>query len=625
MIRTTKGNLLPWMIAALLCISVCQGLAEAQSQIAPEKTLGSPPELRELALQMESLLVKEGKFAEARDICQQRYDQASDPETKAFWLRGLAESYKVEGKLDSALAIFKQVLEQFPQTQQVSWATFGVAECYHYYAKYFGKVEENVPLFMPILEKFIKDYPNHYHVASALYGRGWGYEKLGNDEAALPEYQKAVDLYPNYPHADFALGALIAVQRKLKRWDDAIASARRYIELFPQRNPAGAQLSIGMCYAEKGDFAAAIKEFDKVLAQYPGSKDECALAQEQKANCEKKLSQAVQMPQPAPAADPQVPADLADAVARGDLAVIESHMKALYNHALQVLEGPAERENLTVIDAAIGYAYRADGGIRAIERVQPDENGVVTFSDGTQMITPRESREGNAMAPSSALGGCPPPEYDPYRSVVSKGSQLEYGYNKVQGYVTVPTAPNFTGVDFAEGYPEGAFNYFGVLVFGANDIETGICSQANSTVRDNKRWYIYHSISAPRMIWLRDGWPAGGIPPGGQVFMSMSIPADNQVVAHYSYGGGSSNYYTYNATGPRWDGWGQCIRRNTSMVLRSAGNSVGNFWQNVGIGKQFGTPWPWYLSDTNYTIATNYVYVNVISAYDAEFVDIRVP
>jgi tetratricopeptide (TPR) repeat protein len=75
------------------------------------------------------------------------------------------------------------------------------------------------------------------------------------------------------------------------RWDEAIAAARRYIELFPFRGPYDAQVAIGMCYMGKADPAQAIVEFDKVLSQYPDRKPQCAQALLQKGLCQKTLGQ----------------------------------------------------------------------------------------------------------------------------------------------------------------------------------------------------------------------------------------------------------------------------------------------------------------------------------------------
>jgi tetratricopeptide (TPR) repeat protein len=113
-----------------------------------------------------------------------------------------------------------------------------------------------------------------YALAEALY-------LLAKPAEALAALEKAcanLEPYRDQQWADAGLALMVALQQKFERWDDAIASARRYLQLFPTRDPAGMQLTIGRCCAAKGDQAQAIAEFEKVLAQYPDAKPQCAEA-----------------------------------------------------------------------------------------------------------------------------------------------------------------------------------------------------------------------------------------------------------------------------------------------------------------------------------------------------------
>jgi len=267
------------LVVGLLVVTLA-GVVGAEEQAPPAqtetRTWGAPVELREAAVLVHRL-IKERKFDQARAVCQEAYNSPADDETRALALRGIGEAYKEEYLMDRAIEIFQQVIEQYPQSKQVSWAKLSIAESYTYKAE-VARPQENIALAMPILEQFLKDYPNHERAERALKFRGWCYERLGKEEAALAEYQKAVDLYPKHRWTKGCLMRVIELQQKFGRWDDAIASARRYIELFPDRGPASAQLSIGFSYAGKGDLGAAVQEFGKVLTQYPDSKGQCAMA-----------------------------------------------------------------------------------------------------------------------------------------------------------------------------------------------------------------------------------------------------------------------------------------------------------------------------------------------------------
>jgi len=259
--------------------------AGAQGQGVPEKTLGAPREWREVAVRVDRML-SDRKFAEARAICQQGYDSATDDESRALFLRGVAETYKEEHVFDRGIEVFLQVIERFPHSAQVSWAKAGVAECYYYKAKYFRQVKENAPIFIALLEQFVREYPGHERIAGALFVLGWGYEQLGDEAAAVARYERAVNLYPTYLWADQCFDQLIALHQEAQRWDAAIATARRYLACLPNKNPAAAQLSIGNSYMGKGDLPSATGEFEKTVARYPQASAECAVALLQKARCQ---------------------------------------------------------------------------------------------------------------------------------------------------------------------------------------------------------------------------------------------------------------------------------------------------------------------------------------------------
>ena len=276
---------------AALLVMMFAGVAGAQEQGAPaqtEITLGASPEYRDLALQIDQLL-KQRKFDEARAICQQRYDAATDDETRAMFLRGIGEVYKVQ-RSPQCIDIFQQVLDKYPNSQQVSWTTLALAEAYVWKAMMMGGTQDSLATGLAILERFLKNYPDHENATRALWGRGMVFERQGNDAAALADYQKAVDLHPTQKKAELCLERVIALQQKVGRWDDAIASATRYLQLYA-KGAAAAQLSIGFSYAGKGDLAKAMVEFDRVLSQHPDSRDQCAMALHQKASCLKSLGQ----------------------------------------------------------------------------------------------------------------------------------------------------------------------------------------------------------------------------------------------------------------------------------------------------------------------------------------------
>jgi tetratricopeptide (TPR) repeat protein len=277
-----------WMFSVLVGPLAPAALAQTEApKVETETTLGAPPEYRDVALRVDQLL-KERKFDEARAICQQHYDAATDDETRALFLRGIGEVYKLQ-RSPQCIDVFKQVIEKFPNSKQVPWAKLGLAEAYIWKGMIMGGTEENFGLAMAILEQFLKDYPNHERCARALWGRGLVHERLGNDEAALIEYEKAVALHARQKMADLCLKRIIELQQKLRRFNESVASAQRYMALYPAGDCAGAQLAVAKSYALSGHYASAIEEFAKVLSRYPGYQDECAEALFQSAFCYRTL------------------------------------------------------------------------------------------------------------------------------------------------------------------------------------------------------------------------------------------------------------------------------------------------------------------------------------------------
>jgi len=280
------------MTGLLLALLVCAAGAQPENPPPPppaQLTYGAPAGLRDTAVTLEGLF-KQKKYAEAHALCQQGYAAATDDEIKAFYLRYDAETY-MEERSPQCEPVLKQVIAQYAGTAQASWATMDLGEAYVHAALVIGNTEHYSALAMTYLGQFISAHPAHERIARAYWWRALLQERQGNYQAALTDYQKAADLYPTYPNGNECLMGAIKLLQKFERWDDAITYAQRYIQLLPQFNPAAAQLTIGFSYAGKGDLAGAITEFDKVVTQYPGAKDDCAKALFQKGLSQKALGQ----------------------------------------------------------------------------------------------------------------------------------------------------------------------------------------------------------------------------------------------------------------------------------------------------------------------------------------------
>jgi tetratricopeptide (TPR) repeat protein len=124
-----------------------------------------------------------------------------------------------------------------------------------------------------ILEPAVANGAGSPWLAFAQYQLGEILLVLSRREEAVALLEKAAANLGAYRGfwAEPCLMRLLVQQQGLGRWDDAIATARRYIELFPDKDSAYAQFSIGKSYVAKGDMQAAVLELEKLLGGRGGA------------------------------------------------------------------------------------------------------------------------------------------------------------------------------------------------------------------------------------------------------------------------------------------------------------------------------------------------------------------
>ena len=104
-------------------------------------------------------------------------------------------------------------------------------------------------------------------LAAAYYNRGLAYEKKGESDRAIADYNKAIALDPNDAAAYNNLGIVYGRKGEVDR---AIADFTKAIKLSP--NFALAYSNRGLAYWTKGDKDQAIADFRKALEIDPTSK-----------------------------------------------------------------------------------------------------------------------------------------------------------------------------------------------------------------------------------------------------------------------------------------------------------------------------------------------------------------
>ena len=236
-----------------------------------------------------------------------------------------------------------------------------------------------------------------------------------------------------------------------------------------------------------------------------------------------------------------------------ELQRVEEHMKLTYAELLTHLEDPAEREDMIYIDPQKGYSYSAEKGLYKLQP-RPEQVGPKRLEAGVAALDE---------------GG-----YNPWRRVMSKPCR-----RKAEGYITLPSADDFEGVDVYPG--EAAYNYLGLMRVDEMDFEAGLCSWG----KDEKQWYVfyhYYGQQQRRDVDNGEEWPAGGIAPGTKVFLRMYVPEDDKVALHIQYGQ-TTKTFTFPAEGAKKEG-GNKLRRLTSLIVQTeSGKLLNNKWETVCI------------------------------------------
>ncbi|WP_341738406.1 TIGR04372 family glycosyltransferase [Microcoleus sp. CAWBG640] len=111
-----------------------------------------------------------------------------------------------------------------------------------------GKLEEAIASYRQAIEHNPKFYLSHHNLGEAL-------AKLERWDEAVTSYDRAIQLNPNSVWSYYNLGEALA---KLCRWEDAIASYRRAIELSPDFYKFYSSLGAALCKQGRTEEAAAL-------------------------------------------------------------------------------------------------------------------------------------------------------------------------------------------------------------------------------------------------------------------------------------------------------------------------------------------------------------------------------
>ena len=176
---------------------------------------------------------------------------------------------RIPGREGEALALYEQTTRDFTGTP-IEWI------CRREWARalgsYYGPTTpEAAQRASEVLASAATAAPGSFSLAHARYNLAEVLVTLWRPAEALGVLELAaadLDAYREQEWAPHCLMLLIDMHRSLQQWDAAIASAQRYIKLFPDKDVAWAWFAIGAAKAGKGPVDEALPEFDHAVTCY---------------------------------------------------------------------------------------------------------------------------------------------------------------------------------------------------------------------------------------------------------------------------------------------------------------------------------------------------------------------
>jgi len=175
----------------------------------------------------------------------------------------LGQLYYWDKKYDDALRAFDVALINLDQSRRIEQIPppTGLSSLYSYRGYIFLAIKGNEDRAIVDYSKAIELDPKY---ADAYYNRGIAYKRKGNLDQAIADYSKAIELDPKLATAYNNRGIAYRAKGNL---DQAIADYTKAIELDPKN--ATAYNNRGIVYAEQKKYDQAIADFSKAIELDP--------------------------------------------------------------------------------------------------------------------------------------------------------------------------------------------------------------------------------------------------------------------------------------------------------------------------------------------------------------------
>jgi len=212
-------------------------------------------------------------------------DHADLPET-LYWI---AERYQWDVKHEQAKNLYKQIIQNYPDSAYASRAELGISR-----AKVLSLiVSQDCNRAEKALDRLVADFSEHPDLQSTIFMIGEGYynrafhcENEGRDTEAKEHLQKAITIWErvvtDFPESDFTVQAYYftaGCYRRLGQYEKAIEYYQRVVSKWPNYQYTwNAQFMVGCCYEELKDAATVEKSvvdarikaaYEQVIQKYP--------------------------------------------------------------------------------------------------------------------------------------------------------------------------------------------------------------------------------------------------------------------------------------------------------------------------------------------------------------------
>ncbi len=171
---------------------------------------------------------------------------------------------------DQAIKEYQKLIKNYPQSSWAAWAQFYIGYIY-----YWELNQEKQAL--EAYQEVIKRYPTEPKALEAQIVIGDIYSNLGQKEKALQIYHKAEKMYQDIfvlhlegteMKAHVIAGDFYA--NKLGDYDRAMEVYQSLLKKDPQGTYADeASMGLGECYEYQGNYRQALREYKKVIDDYP--------------------------------------------------------------------------------------------------------------------------------------------------------------------------------------------------------------------------------------------------------------------------------------------------------------------------------------------------------------------